>query len=34
MNPIDLRSLTEEEFTQLTQDVAAESERRLNQGNF
>ena len=28
MNPIDLRALTEEEFTQLTQDVAAESERR------
>ena len=28
MNPIDLRSLTDEEFTQLTQDVAAESERR------
>ena len=28
MNGIDLRKLTEEEFTQLTQDVAAESERR------
>ena len=28
MNGIDLRKLTEEEFTQLTQDVAAASERR------